>query len=144
MTGSHLQAAAVRLRFCVRFENGNVSILENMSCESHGEGKETYLCSSTDRARFRLFPSTAWIGRAVWIGSKYGFVSSRMKVHQRATRKTVFGQSPMLLAGAALLHPKNAVPSYCPGRRSAASDSISSCHRFSMSWLCKAWCALSQ
>ena len=35
----------------------------NFSCEPHGEGKETCLCPSTDRVRFRLFPSTVWAGR---------------------------------------------------------------------------------
>ena len=34
----------------------------NFSCEPHGEGKETCLCLSTDRVRFRLFPSTVWAG----------------------------------------------------------------------------------
>ena len=38
----------------------------NFSCEPHGEGKETCLCPSTDRVRFRLFPST------VWAGGEYG------------------------------------------------------------------------
>ena len=35
----------------------------NFSCEPHGEGKETCLCRSTNRVRFRLFPSTVWAGR---------------------------------------------------------------------------------
>ena len=35
----------------------------NFSCEPHGEGKEICLCPSTDRVRFRLFPSTVWAGR---------------------------------------------------------------------------------
>ena len=38
----------------------------NFSCEPHGEGKEKCLCPSTDRVRFRLFPST------VWAGGEYG------------------------------------------------------------------------
>ena len=56
-------SGAVRVRFRVRFENGNASIFTNFSCEPHGEGKETCLCPSTDRVRFRLFPSTVWAGR---------------------------------------------------------------------------------
>ena len=35
----------------------------NFSCEPHREGNGTCLCSSTDRVRFRLFPSTVWAGR---------------------------------------------------------------------------------
>ena len=37
----------------------------NVCCEPHcdREGKKTYLCPSTDRVRFRLFPSTVWAGR---------------------------------------------------------------------------------
>ena len=58
-------SAAVRVRFRVRFENGNVSISDEFSSEPHGEGKEAYLYPSTDRVRFSALPSTASIGLVV-------------------------------------------------------------------------------
>ena len=63
MPPSGWYSVAVRVRFRVRFENGNATISTNFSCEPHGEGKETCFCPSTDRVRFRLFPSTVWAGR---------------------------------------------------------------------------------
>ena len=50
-------SVAVRLRFRVRFGNRNVHLNDfqrYFCCGPHGEGKETYLCQSTDRVRFRL------------------------------------------------------------------------------------------
>ena len=58
-----MYSASVWVWFRVRFENGNASIFNEFACEPHREGKETCLCPSTDRVRFRLFPSTAWAGR---------------------------------------------------------------------------------
>ena len=48
----------------------------NVSCEPHGEGKEAYLCPSTDRVRFRLLPSTVWAGREYgldWLPTRLDF-----------------------------------------------------------------------
>ena len=46
---------------------------KNFSCEPHREGKETCLCPSTDRVRFRLFPST------VSAGHEYGLDRFRVR-----------------------------------------------------------------
>ena len=49
--------------FAYSLKTGTCPFSTNVSCEPHGEGKETSLCPSTDRLRFRLFPSTVWAGR---------------------------------------------------------------------------------
>ena len=67
---SHSGTLALKNRgFFVKVQSSSVNTettdlnSKNFSCEPHREGKETCLCPSTDRVRFRLFPSTVSAGR---------------------------------------------------------------------------------
>ena len=61
----------------------------NVSCEPHGEGKETCLCPSTDRVQVRLFPSTVWAGREYgldWFRVRCRYPLRRERVRESRSR----------------------------------------------------------
>ena len=69
------KSGAVRVRFCVRFENGNASISTNISCDPHRE-KERKPTSVRVQVEygFDCFQVHVWpVVSTVWIGSEYSF-----------------------------------------------------------------------
>ena len=77
----------------------------NFSCEPHGERKETHLCPSTDRVRFRLFPSTVWAGRKYgldWFRVRFRYPFRRERVREPHA-KTVPSAQKLLPTGIFIL-----------------------------------------